>query len=133
MASEQGRGCSRPAGLRRGWRNTSLRREVRTYGEIRDAAVDFRGRSERLVADAVRQRKFREHVPIVARIPDETPVAEICRSVAKLDFCICGIAQKEIREIISDARSGGSRRLAIGGRIDRSARGSQLAGHQSRK
>ena len=107
MAMKQRRGWARDATIRRHRRDAMHLGEVRTHGEIRDVSVDFRGRSECLIAHAVRQREFREHVPVVGGVADEAPVAEVRGRVAILNLRIRRVAEKKIREIVSDARPGG--------------------------
>src|SRR5882762_3084389 len=101
-------------------RDTLHLSEIRTYLHVRDMVINFRWRRERLVAHAVRHREPREHVPIVARVPDVPPVAEVRTGVAELDLCICRVAQQEVGKIISDAGHGRVGRAAIGGGRHRS-------------
>ena len=90
--------------ISRGNRSDALHlSEVRTHLQIRDVAVDFRRRREGFVPDAIRQREPREHVPVIGGVADEAPVAEIRAGISELNFCICRIAEKKIRKIVSDA------------------------------
>src|SRR5260370_591585 len=75
--------------------------EVRTHLEVRDMPINFRGRSEGLVPDAVRHGEPGEHVPVIGGVSDEAPIAEVRGGVAELDLCVCRIAKKKIGKIIS--------------------------------